>query len=92
MKNIILLGDSIRMGYQETVRQQLGTEGEKLVAEWYEERGYALLDRNWFCSEGELDLIVRRDRTVVFIEVKTRSSNTYGTPAEAVTIQKQFKL
>lgn len=76
----------------QTSRQQLGNEGEKRVAEWYEENGYFLLDRNWRCAEGEIDLIVRRERTVVFCEVKTRSSNAFGEPVEAVTSAKRFKV
>lgn len=76
----------------QTARQKLGTEGEKRVAQWYEDAGYFLLDRNWRCSEGEIDLVARRDRTVVFIEVKTRTSNSFGEPVEAVTTRKQGKL
>lgn len=48
--------------------------------------------RNWRCRAGEIDLIVRRDRLVVFCEVKTRSSDTFGTPAEAVTVSKQVRV
>ena len=76
----------------QTSRQELGSEGEKRVAEWYEENGYFLVDRNWRCAEGEIDLVVRRDRTVVFCEVKTRSSNAFGEPVEAVTEAKKFKV
>jgi putative endonuclease len=73
-------------------RQQLGAEGEARVADHYEARGYRLLERNWRCRDGELDLVMRTGRTLVICEVKTRSSAAFGTPAEAVTRVKQAKL
>jgi len=73
-------------------RQVLGAEGEALAARWYEENGYEVLDRNWRRREGEVDLIVRRGKTVVFCEVKTRSSDRFGTGAEAVTEAKQRRI
>jgi len=73
-------------------RQELGAEGEARVADHYEARGYTLLERNWRCREGELDLVLRTGRTLVICEVKTRSSAAFGTPAEAVTRVKQAKL
>jgi putative endonuclease len=73
-------------------RRRLGTDGEDAVARWYEAAGYGLLDRNWRCRDGELDLIVRRGATLVFCEVKTRASTRFGTPVEAVTMTKQRRL
>jgi putative endonuclease len=73
-------------------RQALGRRGEDLAAAWYEARGYRVVDRNWRCREGELDLVVRADGLVVFCEVKTRTSDAFGTPAEAVTRAKQQRL
>ncbi|MCD9624936.1 YraN family protein [Rhabdothermincola salaria] len=73
-------------------RRALGARGEALAARWYEEHGYQVVARNWRCREGELDLVLRKGRTVVFCEVKTRSSNAYGTPAESVTRTKQLRL
>ncbi|HEY5699547.1 MAG TPA: YraN family protein, partial [Acidimicrobiales bacterium] len=69
-----------------------GADGEALVARHYEAQGYTVLDRNWRCRDGELDLVVRKGRTLVLCEVKTRSSAAFGTPAEAVTRVKQAKL
>jgi putative endonuclease len=73
-------------------RRALGTKGEDLVAAWYLANGYQVLDRNWRCRDGELDLVVRLGRTVVFCEVKTRTSNAFGVPAEAVNRQKQQRI
>jgi putative endonuclease len=63
-----------------------------LTARWYEQRGYVVVDRNWRCREGEIDLVLVRGRLVVFCEVKTRSSDAYGSPAAAVTPSKQARL
>jgi putative endonuclease len=51
-----------------------------------------LLDRNWRCREGELDLVLARGRAVVFCEVKTRRGTAFGAPFEAVTVVKQRRL
>jgi putative endonuclease len=73
-------------------RRALGASGERLAAAWYEANGYEVVARNWRCRAGELDLVVRRRRELVFCEVKTRSSGAFGTPAEAVTRTKQQRL
>lgn len=73
-------------------RRALGAEGESLAAQWYEDNGYEVLERNWRRREGEIDLIVRRGKTVVFCEVKTRSSDRFGSGAEAVLPAKQRRI
>ncbi|HEX4489792.1 MAG TPA: YraN family protein [Acidimicrobiia bacterium] len=73
-------------------RRQLGNTGEDAAAAWYLARGYDVVDRNWRVREGEIDLIVRRASTLVFCEVKTRSSDRFGSPVEAVTSVKQRRL
>lgn len=75
-----------------THNQALGLAGEDLAAAWYEAHGYEVLARNWRVREGELDLVVRRARTLVFCEVKTRSSTAFGSPAEAVTRDKRDRI
>jgi putative endonuclease len=73
-------------------RRRLGITGEDLAAAWYGEQGYEVLDRNWRTRSGEIDLVVRRGRTTVFCEVKTRSSLAFGSPLEAVTHTKRQRL
>lgn len=73
-------------------RRRLGERGERLAAAWYESRGYTVVARNWRCREGEIDLVVARPGELVFCEVKARSSDRFGTPAEAVTPAKQRRL
>jgi putative endonuclease len=73
-------------------RRLYGDDGEAAVAAWYEANGYTVLARNWRCREGELDLVLRTGRTVVFCEVKARRSTSFGTPAEAVTHDKRQRI
>jgi putative endonuclease len=74
------------------VRRALGQRGEALAAQWYRERGYVIIDSNWRCRDGELDLVVRLGPLIAFCEVKTRTTDTFGVPAEAVTRAKQIRV
>lgn len=69
-----------------------GQWGEDLAAAHYRRLGYSLLDRNWRSSTGELDLIVERDGTIVFSEVKARRTDRYGPAASAVGPTKQRRI
>ncbi|MGN7800914.1 YraN family protein [Leifsonia sp. 22587] len=73
-------------------KDELGRRGEQVAADWLQERGYMLVDRNWRCPSGELDLILRDGSTMVFAEVKTRSSLEFGHPFEAITARKAARL
>ena len=75
-----------------TARRALGLAGEQAAADWYLERGYEPVVRNWRCRDGEIDLIVRRGREFVFCEVKARTTTAFGAPAEAVGRAKQVRL
>lgn len=69
-----------------------GAYGEARAARWYEANGYAVVARNWRCREGEIDLVAAIGDTIVFCEVKTRRSDAFGAPAEAVGWRKQRTL
>lgn len=73
-------------------KDALGAHGEDLAAAYLTEVGIRVLDRNWRCDDGELDIVAREGNTLVFCEVKTRRSNAFGDPAEAVTWRKARKL
>jgi putative endonuclease len=73
-------------------RSELGAYGETLAARHLVEAGMVVLDKNWRCEAGELDLVLREGRVLVVCEVKTRSSTDYGSPLEAVTEQKAARL
>ena len=70
----------------------LGAEGEARVAGFLEARGWKVLERNWRCRYGELDLVAEDGGTLVFVEVKARSSRRRGSPEEAVDAAKQARL
>lgn len=74
------------------VKDAVGRFGEQLAERHLVAGGMAVLDRNWRCPEGELDLVVRDGATVAFVEVKTRSSLAFGDPAEAVTPRKAARI
>lgn len=71
---------------------RLGERGEQLAAEYLTETGLTVLSRNWRCREGELDLVATDGEQVVVCEVKTRSGDDFGTPAESVTPAKMSRL
>jgi putative endonuclease len=73
-------------------RRQFGAAGEGLVASWYGVRGYQVVDRNWRCPLGEIDLVCRRGELLVICEVKSRRSSAFGAPIEAVTSAKRRRL
>lgn len=73
-------------------RRRRGIAGEDAAAAWYAANGYELVARNWRCREGELDLILRRGDEVVFCEVKSRRTDAFGSPLEAVTRDKRNRV
>lgn len=70
----------------------LARSGETEAARYLSAGGLTILDRNWQCPAGELDIIARAGRTLVVCEVKTRTRTRYGHPAEAVTLSKLTRL
>jgi putative endonuclease len=73
-------------------RVALGAYGERVAVRALTEAGLHVLDRNWRCREGELDVIARDGDALVFCEVKTRTGTGFGHPAEAVTADKRRRL
>lgn len=73
-------------------KKEIGGLGEDFAVHYLKSRGYRVLKRNFRCRLGEIDLIAKDGKTLVFIEVKTRRNHRYGTPQEAVTLAKQAKL
>lgn len=73
-------------------RLELGLLGEELASQYIRQRGYRILERNCRSRMGEIDIIARDGETVVFVEVKTRSSDEYGSPADSITKAKQSRL
>lgn len=75
-------------------RTEIGQLGERLAVEYLESLGLQVLDRNWRCRYGELDVVVadRVTRTVMFVEVKTRTGDGFGAAVEAVTAAKVRRL
>ncbi len=73
-------------------RLSLGDRGEMAACEFLRSEGYQVLEKNYKCKLGEIDLIARRDGRLAFIEIKTRTSDRFGMPQEAVDLKKQKKI
>jgi len=73
-------------------RMATGGYGENCAASYLVDHGMVVLDRNWRCDIGELDLVLRDGRVLVFCEVKTRATAAFGSPLEAVTPAKVARL
>lgn len=74
------------------IKKILGREGEDEAARFLGGRGYKVLERNYRTRSGEIDLIALHEGAVVFVEVKTRTSDAYGAPELAVTARKQGRM
>ena len=70
-------------------KQELGKIGEEYATQYLIEKGYQIIQRNFQCRQGEIDIIAQEAKEYVFIEVKTRQNLHYGRPVEAVTKEKQ---
>ncbi|HUY49126.1 MAG TPA: YraN family protein [Streptosporangiaceae bacterium] len=73
-------------------KDALGRRGEQLAAEYLQRAGMRILDRNWRCAEGEIDIVAAERRALVVCEVKTRSGTRYGSPLEAISRNKRIRL
>lgn len=75
-----------------TDKQTTGQTGEMLARQFLLDNGYTVLETNWTSGHLEVDIIALHENTLVFVEVKTRSSNAFGAPEASVTLQKQRNL
>lgn len=73
-------------------RKELGALGEKIAAEHLTGLGYVIRERNFRSREGEIDIIAEKDDFLVFVEVRTRRSHSFGTPEESVNARKKERL
>ena len=83
---------ALRLSASDQHKQRLGAHGETLAARHLCGQGLVLLDRNWRCDAGEIDLVLRDGATLVICEVKTRSSLAFGSPLESVDARKADRL
>ncbi len=74
------------------LKKKLGKEGEDRAAIYLAKQGYKILERNYSTRNGEIDLIALHQGEVVFVEVKTRTSNAYGSPELAINPRKQGRM
>jgi putative endonuclease len=80
------------MDEKRTYQQQVGQQGEQVAADYLIAQGYEILDRNYHSRFGEVDLVAEKDRCIVFVEVKTRTNDSFGLPEESVTPEKLAKI
>jgi len=73
-------------------RKTTGTIGEKLAADFLTKQGYKIIETNYRCKEGEVDIIAREGEFLVFVEVRTKNSRAFGSPEESVTNRKKEHL
>jgi putative endonuclease len=73
-------------------RRDTGILGEKLAKDFLRKRGYRILEANYRCPEGEIDLVAKHKDYLVFIEVRTKRSREFGSPEESITSTKKEKL
>lgn len=73
-------------------RRDTGILGEHIARDYLEEKGYRILETNYHCREGEIDIIAIKHDTLVFVEVRTRTGDQFGTPEESMTERKCEKL
>lgn len=71
---------------------ETGKHGEVLATKFLSEKGFKIICNNWYYGKGEIDIIAKKDETMVFVEVKTRESNVFGEPETFVTRKKQRQI
>lgn len=74
------------------MRIELGRKGESVAADYLRRKGFSILETNYRCRLGEIDIVARDRDTLVFVEVRSRTASCFGTPQETITYPKQRKL
>ncbi len=73
-------------------RHEVGILGERVAASYLRSNGYEILETNYRCPYGEIDIVARKDDTLVFVEVRTKTTTLYGSPEESITRTKMEHL
>ncbi len=73
-------------------RRDTGIQGEKLAKDFLKKRGYRIVETNFRCPEGEIDIVARHKDFLVFIEVRTKTSLEFGSPEESITAAKKARM
>jgi putative endonuclease len=73
-------------------KKQVGDKGEDIAADFLKDKGYNIIQRNYRCRYGEIDIIAEHDRTIIFAEVRTRRTETFGSPQGSITSSKIDKI
>jgi len=73
-------------------KQETGKLGEQLACKALEKNGYRILEKNYRCRQGEIDLVARQRDCIVFIEVRSKTGDSFGTPQESVTTVKKQRM
>ncbi|MGI6486719.1 MAG: YraN family protein [Syntrophothermaceae bacterium] len=74
------------------MRREMGRRAETRAADYLQQKGYTIVDRNYYTRYGELDIICEQGDTIVFVEVRSKRSSTFGTPEESITSAKIARL
>lgn len=74
------------------LNKEVGNFGESLSKKYLKEKGYLIIEENFSCPTGEIDIIALHDKYLCFIEVKTRYTHKFGSPLESITLSKQRKI
>lgn len=75
--------------YKNDYNKKIGNAGEKIATRILVKKGYKIIEKNFLCRQGEIDIIAKKGNEYIFVEVKTRRNTRYGKGIDAVTIEKQ---
>lgn len=73
-------------------RRELGEIGEKLAADYLSKLSYRIIDTNYRCPEGEIDIVAKHHDSLVFVEVRSKTSGKFGSPEESITVAKKARI